>query len=57
MHEAIASVREVVAKYYALLTLGIVGRWEPVPQFDPLEPFTTPWMIDRSAVEEALRRG
>lgn len=57
MHEAIAGVREVVAKYYALLTLGIVGQWEPVPQYDTLEPFMTPWMIDRTAVEEALREG
>ncbi len=55
MHEAIADVRAVVAKYYALLTLGIVGRWEPVPQYDTLEPFMAPWMVDRTAVEEALR--
>jgi len=55
MHEAIAGVRDVVAKYYALLTANKVSRWEPVFPYDPLEPFMNAWVIDRTSVEKALR--
>ena len=56
MHEAIAGVRDVVAKYYALITLDdIVGRWEPDPKYDTLEPFMKAWIVDRVLIEEALR--
>ena len=55
MHEALTDVRGVVAKYYALLTLDIVGQWEPVPQYDTLDAFMRPWVVDRTAVAEALK--
>lgn len=54
MHKAIAEVRRTVAKYYALLTLKSIGKWEPVPQYDTLEAFTRPWVVDRTAVEQAM---
>jgi hypothetical protein len=53
LHDAIADVRAVVAKYYGLLTLSSIAQWEPVPQYDTLEAFTRPWLIDRAAVEQA----
>lgn len=56
IHQAIADVRSVVAKYYALLTLRMVPDWEPHPQFDTLEAFTRPWVIDRTAVEQAAKK-
>ena len=50
LHQAIADVRRVVGKYYALLTLSSVAEWEPVPQYDTLSPFLQPWVVDRGAV-------
>ncbi len=55
MHKAIADVRGTVAKYYALLTLTSIARWEPVPQYDTLEAFMQPWVVDRTAVEQAAK--
>lgn len=55
MHEAIADVRRVVGKYYALLTLCAIAQWEPVPQYDTLEPFMRPWVVEPTAVAEAAR--
>ena len=55
MHKAIAEVRRTVAKYYALLTLKSIAQWEPVPQYDTLEAFTRPWVVDRTAVEQAAK--
>ena len=53
-HEAIASVRDVVGKYYALLTQRSIGQWEPVPQYDTLAAFMQPWILDRAAVQRAI---
>jgi hypothetical protein len=53
LHDAIADVRSVVAKYYSLLTLSSVAQWEPVPLYDTLEAFTKPWLVDRKAVQRA----
>lgn len=57
LHRAIADVRGVVAKFYTLLTLRSIGRWEPVPQFDTVGPFVRPWVLDRDAVEAAAEEG
>ena len=57
LHKAIANVRRVVAKFYALLTLSSIGRWEAVPQFDTIEPFERPWVLDRDAVAAAAEEG
>jgi hypothetical protein len=57
LHEAIADVRRVVAKFYALLTLSSIGRWEAVPQFDTIGPFVQPWVLDRDAVAAAAEEG
>jgi len=54
LHEALDSVREVIAKYYALLTQGMIDRWEAVPQFSTIQPFTRPWVEDRDAVKRAI---
>ena len=60
LHEAISDVRQVVAKYYALLTLASITQWEPVPQYDTIAPFMTPWVIDprgvAAAAEEAGKK-
>ena len=53
LHDAIAGVRNVVGKYYALLTLSSVAQWEPVPQYDVFEAFTKPWLVDLAAVQQA----
>lgn len=55
LHDAIADVQVVVKKYYRLLTLGSLVRWEPVPQYDTLEAFTKPWIVDRAAVKKASK--
>ena len=55
LHDAIADVRGVIAKYYALLTLGSISQWEPVPQYDTLQAFTRPWVVDRVAVQQAVK--
>jgi hypothetical protein len=57
LHKAIANVRAVVAKFYALLTLSSIGRWEAVPQFDTIEPFERAWVLDRDAVATAAEEG
>jgi len=51
LHQAIADLRIVVGKYYALLTLATVAEWEPVAQYDTLEPFASVWMKDAYAVD------
>jgi hypothetical protein len=56
LHKAIADVRRVVAKFYALLTLRCIANWEMVPQFDPIAPFMQPWVMDREAVVAAAKR-
>lgn len=53
LHDATADVRVVVKKYYRLLTLRSIAKWEPVPQYDTLEAFAKPWMVDRAAVQRA----
>lgn len=50
LHQAIADVRAVVRKYNALLTLSTVANWEPVAQYDTLEPFSLVWMSDPETV-------
>jgi hypothetical protein len=42
LHEAIADVRDVIEKYYALLTQRSIAQWEPVPQYDTLGAFLGP---------------
>jgi hypothetical protein len=56
LHEAIAHLREVVRKYYALLTLSVVAEWEPVAQYDTIAPFRLAWVTDSAAVAEAADR-
>ena len=55
LHDAIADVRGVVAKYYALLTLSSISQWGPVQQYDTLQAFTRPWLVDRAAVRRAVK--
>lgn len=57
LHDAIADVRRVVGKYYSLLTLSSIPKWEPVPQYYTLAPFMRPWVVDRAAVAEAAKEG
>ena len=57
LHKAIADVRRIVAKFYALLTLDVVDKWEAVPQFDTIAPFMRPWVLDRDVVEAATEEG
>jgi hypothetical protein len=54
LHDALVAVREVIAKYYAVLTQASLAQWEAVPQFSTLQPFTRPWVEDRAAVERAI---
>ena len=53
LHDAIVGVRNVVGKYYALLTLSSVAQWEPIPQYDVFEAFAKPWLVDLAAVQRA----
>jgi hypothetical protein len=53
LHTAIADVRQVVGKYYALLTLKSVADWESTPLFDTIAPFTRAWVTDQRAVARA----
>ncbi len=57
LHKAIADVRGVVGKYYALLTLNTIPSWEPVPAYDTIAPFMKPWVVDRKAVSAAAKEG
>lgn len=57
LHKAIADIRRVVAKFYALLTLSRIAKWEPVPQYDTIAPFMRPWVLDRDAVNAAAKEG
>ena len=56
LHQTIAATRDVVGKYYRLLTLNIVAEWEPVPQYNTIEAFEQPWVTDRDAVRRASAR-
>jgi len=53
LHKAIADIRRVIEKYYALLTLKSIARWDPVPQYDTIGPFMAPWVVDREGVAAA----
>lgn len=55
LHDALTEVRAVVAKYYALLTQGVIAQWEAVPQYDTVRPFLLPWVNDRATVERLAR--
>jgi len=55
LNEVISDIRKIIKKYYALLTLTSITRWEPVPQFDTIKPFMEPWVVDRDAVDKAER--
>ncbi len=57
LHKAISDVREIVAKYYAMLTLNSIGRWEPLPLYDTIGPFIRPWVENPTAVDDALAQG
>jgi hypothetical protein len=54
LHKAIGDTREIVSKYYALLTLRSIVGWEPEPQYDTFEAFKSPWIIDADAVARKL---
>jgi hypothetical protein len=54
LHEALGSIRDIIAKYYGLLTHGSIAQWEAVPQFSTIQPFTRPWVEDPDAVERAI---
>jgi hypothetical protein len=54
VHQTLDSVREVIRKYYALITQGIIDRWEAVPQFNTIRPFERPWVTDPEAVKRAI---
>lgn len=51
LHDAITETRSLIAKYYMMLTLSGPGNWEPIPQYDTLDPFLTPWVLERDRVE------
>ena len=53
LHKAIADIRRVIEKYYAVLTLKSIARWDPVPQYDTIGPFMAPWVVDREGVAAA----
>lgn len=55
LHQAIADVRRIVGKYYALLTLRSVVQWEPEPQYDTMAALTKPWITDPKAVRAAAK--
>ncbi|HSW10540.1 MAG TPA: hypothetical protein VLK32_06520 [Bacillota bacterium] len=46
LHRAICDIREVVLKYYTLLTSTCIAQWEPVAQFNVVRPFTQAWVHD-----------
>ena len=52
--ETLDIVREVIRKYYALITQGIIDRWEAVPQFNTIRPFELPWVTDPEAVKRGI---
>ena len=52
LHDAIADVRDVIGRYYSLLTQKTIAQWEPVPQYDTLEAFESPWVVNRAAVRD-----
>lgn len=54
LHKALGEVRTITKKYYALLTASSIS-WEPVPQFNVMKPFETPWVIDPQRVAELER--
>lgn len=54
LHTAISDIREVVGKYYALLTLKVVRDWEPTPQYNTMEAFERPWVTDAAGVRRAM---
>ena len=39
LHQAIAELRDIVGKYYSLLTQSVVSEWEPVAQYNTISPF------------------
>jgi hypothetical protein len=50
-HAAVEIVREVVDKYYLLLTHRSVVTYEPVPQYDVFAPFTAAWIPNPEAFD------
>jgi len=57
LHKAISDVRDIVAKYYAILTLASIGRWEPLPLYDTIGPFMRAWVENPRAVDDAVTEG
>ena len=51
LHRALVTVREVVGKYREVLGVGTMTQWQPVPQFNPIEPFLHPWVEDPDQVK------
>jgi hypothetical protein len=56
LHNTSSDLRRVISKYYLLLTLKSC-KWQPVPQFVPIAPFTRPWVLDPQGVAKAAEEG
>jgi hypothetical protein len=56
LHNTSSDLRRVISKYYLLLTLKS-NKWQPVPQFDSIMPFTRPWVLDPQGVVKASEEG
>ncbi len=50
LHKALLTVRSVVGKYREVLGVGSMTQWQPVAQFNPIEPFLHPWVDDPDQV-------
>lgn len=57
LHGAIADLREVIAKYYLLLTQASIHSWELTAQYDTVTPFLKPWVTDRRTLAAAEDEG
>lgn len=58
LHKTISDVQRIIAKYYAIVTLGsVIAHWEPVVPFDTIAPFMRAWVDDRNPVDEAMAEG
>lgn len=56
MHAAMDELRDLINKYYVLLTASSMSKWEPVPQYNTLAPFTEAWLPDDPEVLRAVRK-
>jgi hypothetical protein len=51
LHKALLTVRSVVGKYREVLGVGSTSQWQPVAQFNTIEPFLHPWVDDPDRVK------